>query len=83
MKRLLASLAALAAVVTAAPAAGAPEPGSNASCQGFLASYANPNNGFVIHEVVKPAAEALGVTTGALQSGVAQQHNGSLGACIP
>ena len=57
--------------------------GSRASCAGYLASYANPNNGFVIHALEKPLAESLGVPMGTLQSGFAGQHNGSLEACIP
>lgn len=83
MKRLFAIAAVVAAAAFAGPAAATPPPGSNASCAGYLAANANPNNGFVIHEVVKPAAASLGVPMGALQSAVAQQHEGSLGACIP
>ena len=84
MKRLLTLVAVLAAAaVGTGTAAAEPGPGSPASCAGYLASFANPNNGFVIHALVKPAAEGLGVPMGALQSGVAQQHDASLEACIP
>ena len=84
MKRLLVSVgAAVALAGVAGPASGEPGPGSPASCLGYLASNANPNNGFVIHEVVKPTADALAVPMGELQSSVAQQHSGSLETCIP
>lgn len=83
MKRYVPILAVLVSLAAAAPAAAQPAPGSNASCSGYLASYANPNNGFIIHHLEKPAAEALGIPMGALQSSFAQQHNGSLAACIP
>jgi hypothetical protein len=75
--------ATLAIAGLAGPASGEPGAGSPASCLGYLASNANPNNGFVIHAVVKPTAADLGVPMGALQSGIAQQHSGSLLACIP
>jgi hypothetical protein len=83
MKRLVPILAILASLAAAAPVGAQPATGSSASCSGYLASYANPNNGFVIHQLEKPAAEALGVPMGTLQSSFAQQHNGSLAACIP
>lgn len=85
MKRLITilAIAAAAATVGAGGAAAQPGEGSPASCAGYLASYANPNNGFVIHAIEKPAAETLGVPMGALQSGFAQQQAGSLLACIP
>ena len=54
-----------------------------ASCAGYLASYANPNNGFIIHEIVMPIAESLGVTVGQVTVWSAQAHNGGLEACIP
>lgn len=69
--------------VGAETAAAQPGDGSPASCLGYLASNANPNNGVLIQELVKPLAESLGVTLGALQSGIAAQHAGSLNACIP
>ncbi len=84
MKRLMATgAAALVIAGLAGPASAKPGAGSPASCLGYLTSNANPNNGFAIHTVVKPTAAALGVPMGALQSGVAQQHSGSLLACIP
>jgi hypothetical protein len=69
-------------VVAAAPAFAQPisEP---ASCQGYLASYANPNYAFIVHEIVKPTAADLGVTQGALLSGFAFEHLGGLEPCIP
>ena len=85
MKRLLATGVALVAVVLGGggPAAAVPSGGSPASCAGYLASYASPNNGFIIHELEMPAADALGVPMGALQSGFAQEHSGSIAECIP
>lgn len=74
---------ALVACVAAGTASAEPRDGSPSSCLGYLASNANPNNGVLIQELVKPLAESLGVTLGALQSGLAGQHNGSLEACIP
>ena len=84
MKRFVVTLAVAAgAAVAASPGLAEPGTGSNASCAGYLASYANPNNGFVVHELEKPAAEALGVPMGTIQSGFAHEHNASLFACIP
>jgi hypothetical protein len=83
MKRSIITTVVLAAGLAAGTASAEPGTGSAASCAGYLASYANPNNGFVIHELEKPAAEALGVPMGALQSTFAKQHDGSLPACIP
>ena len=84
MRRSIAAstLAVVATLAFAGTAAARPvsEP---ASCSGYLASYANPNNAWIIHNLVMPTAEDLGVTVGALTSGVAQQHGGSLEACIP
>ena len=84
MKRSLAALLLTGGttVLLAAPAAAQPisEP---ASCQGYLASYANPNEGFIIHELAMPAAADLGVPLGTYLSGLAQQHSGSIDACIP
>ena len=54
-----------------------------ASCAGYLSAWANPNNGFIIQELVRPAAEDLGVTVGSIRSAIAQEHFGSLEACIP
>ena len=75
-------LAAVASLAIAGVASAQPidEP---ASCAGYLASYANPNNAFIIHSIVMPIADNLGVTVGAVTSGNAQAHNGGLEACIP
>ena len=73
---LLASLA-VAGVAAAQPIS---EP---ASCAGYLASYANPNNAFIVHEIVMPIADDLGVTVGAVTKANAQAHNGGIEACIP
>jgi hypothetical protein len=68
---------AIAGVVAAEPIS---EP---ASCAGYLASYANPNNAFIIHEIVMPIADNLGVTVGQVTVWNAQAHNGGIEACIP
>jgi hypothetical protein len=84
MKRALAALLLTGGttVLLAAPAAAQPisEP---ASCQGYLASYANPNYAFILTELVRPAAEASGLTVGQFLSAQAKNHNGSIDACIP
>jgi hypothetical protein len=84
MKRTLAvlALAGGTAVLLAAPAAAQPisEP---ASCQGYLSSYANPNMGFIVHELVMPTASDLGVPVGKVFVANARVHNGGLEACIP
>ena len=84
MRRSVAAstLALLASLAVAGVAAAQPisEP---ASCAGYLASYANPNNAFIIHEIVMPIADDLGVTVGAVTTSNAQAHNGGLEACIP
>jgi hypothetical protein len=84
MKRALATvlLSATATVLLAGPAAAQPisEP---ASCQGYLASWANPNEAFIIHTIVQPAASAQDVTVGAVLSDLAKAHKGNLEACIP
>ena len=84
MKRTLAALLVTAGttVLLASPAAAQPisEP---ASCQGYLSSYANPNMGFIVHELVMPTASDLGVPVGKVFVGNATVHNGSLAACIP
>ena len=81
------ALAALAAVPTASPF-GTIVPSGNASCAGVLAAAANPNAAYVVQNLGKPAAEAQGVTFGAIQTASAQQHAGAGGidgleACIP
>ena len=54
-----------------------------ASCSGYLASYANPNNGWIIQNLVRPKAESLGVTVGDLTAAISQEHAGGIEACIP
>jgi len=73
---LLASLA-LAGAAAAQPIS---EP---ASCQGYLASYANPNYAFIVHEIVQPTADDLGTNVGGVLVPLAQLHLGSLDPCIP
>jgi hypothetical protein len=84
MRRSIAA-SALAVVGTLAVAgAAAAQPISEpASCAGYLASYANPNNAFIIHEIVMPIADDLGVTVGQVTVWNAQAHDGGLEACIP
>jgi hypothetical protein len=76
---------ALATVATLAIAgAAAAQPiGEPASCAGYLASYANPNNAYIIHNIVMPVADSLGVNVGAVTRSNAQAHNGGIEACIP
>ena len=84
MKRSLASLAlALIASLALATATFANPMDQPASCAGYLSAWANPNNGFIIQEIVRPTAEELGVTVGSIRSTFAQQHFGNLEACIP
>lgn len=71
-----------AGVLLAGPASAQPVSGP-ASCQGYLASYANPNYAYIVHTQVLPKAADLGVTPGAVISSFAGQHGGSLWACIP
>ena len=84
MRRPL-SATALAVVATLAVAgAAAAQPISGpASCAGYLASYANPNNAFIIHEIVMPIADDLGVNVGTVTVWNAQAHNGGIEECIP
>jgi hypothetical protein len=84
MKRMISlGAAVLAAAVSTGSASAQPIGGSPASCAGFLSSYANPNNGYVIHTIAKPLAEELGLTLGGLQRTNAQGHEGELEGCIP
>ena len=80
MKRTLAVLLLTggASLLLTGPATAQPisEP---ASCQGYLASYANPNYGFIVHELVMPQPGNVG----AVLAPLAKQHNGGLEACIP
>jgi hypothetical protein len=84
MKRTLTAvlLTGGATVLLASPALAQPvsEP---AGCQGYLSSYANPNMGFIIHELVQPAAEELGVTVGKVIVVNAQKRGSGLEGCIP
>ena len=50
-----------------------------ASCQGYLASYANPNYAFIVHELVMPQEGSVGDVLAPL----AKQHKGGIEACIP
>ena len=84
MKQMIAiGAAVLAAAVATGSAAAQPIDGSPASCAGYLAAYANPNNGYIIQVIAKPMAAELGLTLGGLQSSIAQGHEGELEACIP
>ena len=84
MKRTVTSLVlALSASLALASAALAQPINEPASCNGYLAAWANPNNGFIIQELVLPAARELGTTPGDLLSGTAKLHLGGLEPCIP
>ena len=76
------ALATVASLAIAGVAAAQPisEP---ASCAGYLASYANPNNAYIIHTIVMPIADNLGVNVGTVTTWNAQAHNGGIEACIP
>ena len=54
-----------------------------ASCSGYLAACANPNNGWIIQNLIRPAAEDLGTTVGGITVTSAMSHEGGLEACIP
>lgn len=84
MHRSIRSLAlAIIATLALAGAASANPIDEPASCFGYLSSWANPNNAFIIHTLTKPAAEDLGIPMGQLVAGIAKEHLGSLEACIP
>jgi hypothetical protein len=84
MSRSIRALVLATAAILALAGSAAAQPISEpASCAGYLSSWANPNNGFIIHELVKPAADDLGVPMGQVIVGQAQEHGGSLEACIP
>ena len=84
MRRSLSATAlAVVATLSVAGAAAAQPISEPASCAGYLASYANPNNGFIIHEIVMPIADNLGVNVGTVTKWNAQAHNGGIEACIP
>jgi len=82
-RSIRASVLAVVASLAVAGVAAAQPISEPASCAGYLASYANPNNGFIIHEIVMPIAEDLGVTVGQVTVWNAQAHNGGIEACIP
>ena len=84
MKRSIRALTlALAAILALAGTAAAQPIDEPASCTGYLASWANPNNGFIIHALVKPAADDLGIPMGEYVANIAQTQLGGLDACIP
>ncbi len=63
-------------------------PAENVSCAGILAAAANPNAGYLLQNLVKPALDAQGITLGSFERGLAQEHPGAGGiegleACIP
>jgi hypothetical protein len=82
-RSLSAAVFAVAASMAIAGVAAAQPVTEPASCAGYLASYANPNNGFIIHEIVMPIADQLGVTVGQVTVWNARAHNGGIEACIP
>jgi hypothetical protein len=81
-KPIVMAIAAGASLAIAGVAAARPiqEP---AACSGYLAAWANPNNGWIIQNFVRSLAEEQGLTVGDLTSANAHQHGGSLEACIP
>ena len=84
MKRPIRSLLLALALTAAAASTALAEPTTQpASCSGYLAAWANPNNGFIVQEIVLPTARDLGVAPGAITSGFAQLHLGGLEPCIP
>ena len=82
-RSIRAALLGTAASLAIAGVAAAQPISEPASCAGYLASYANPNNGFIIHEIVMPIADNLGVNVGTVTKWNAQAHNGGIEACIP
>ena len=84
MRRILATCAlSLAASLFIAGVAAAQPISEPASCAGYLAAWANPNNGWIIQNLVMPLADDLDTTVGGVTVVSAQQHEGSLEACIP
>ena len=84
MRRTIrASVFAIVASLSVAGVAAAQPISEPASCAGYLASYANPNNAFIVHTIVMPIADNLGVNVGTLTKWNAQAHNGGIEACIP
>ena len=82
-RSIFATALAMAATLAVAGAAAAQPVSEPASCAGYLASYANPNNGYIIHNIVMPIADELGVNVGTVTTWNAQAHNGGIEACIP
>ena len=82
-RALFSSVVAVIATLALAGAAFAQPVSEPASCAGYLASYANPNNGWIIQNLTRPLANELGTTVGGLMSGFAAEHGGSIEACIP
>ena len=84
MPRLLrATVLAVAASLGVAGIAAAQPVSQPASCSGYLAAWANPNNGWIVQNLQLPTAEELGITVGDINSWFAHQHEGNLEACIP
>jgi hypothetical protein len=84
MRRSISSMVlALAASLAIAGVAAAEPISEPASCAGYLASYAKPNNGWIVQNLLRPWADDLGITVGELTASFALQHGGSLEACIP
>ena len=85
MSRALARVVPVTVMVLAAVGVGggAAHADPVSSCAGVLAMNANPNNGFIIHEIEKPLAEELGITMGALQSSIAHTRGSTIEECIP
>jgi hypothetical protein len=84
MKRLTMAIPlAMLASLTLAGAAAAQPISEPASCQGYLASWANPDYGWIMHELVQPAADDLGVNVGEYLAPIAQLQLGGLEPCIP
>lgn len=79
IRSLLLALALTALATSSALAQPIDQP---ASCAGYLAAWANPNNGFVIQEIVLPTARNLGIAPGALTSEIAHLHLAGLEPCI-
>jgi hypothetical protein len=82
-RSILATALATVATLAVAGAAAAQPISEPASCAGYLASYANPNNAYIIHNIVMPIADELGVNVGTVTMWNAQAHNGGIEACIP
>ena len=82
-RSITATVLATMATLALAGAAAAQPVSEPASCAGYLASYANPNNAYIVHTIVMPIADSLGVNVGTVTRSNAQAHNGGIEACIP